>query len=268
MADITLESVQTYIDKKCNTLSAKSVKKHIIVIKGAIVEAIKHGMPCRDFTPYLEYPEAKKFTGKIYNASQVEKLIESAVKTGEPYTATIILCACYGLRRSEAIGLRWEDIDFNKNEMTIRNTVFQTATRIIETEKTKTSSSQRTLSLIDGTIDYLKNLRIKQLAQGINTDKVIVWSDGRTVRPSSISHGAQKIMSRCGLDRIRLHDLRHTAASLLLTKASMIQVQHFLGHQSLSTTINIYTHILEEERRKDSSIMSSILHLVRKFKPS
>ena len=80
----------------------------------------------------------------------------------------------------------------------------------------------------------------------LQTDKVVAWMDGQRVRPDFVTRKTKQLMKKCGLPIIRYHDLRHTAATLLVPHVSHKQLQEFLGHEDIATTYNVYTHILDE----------------------
>ncbi|MDE7242905.1 MAG: site-specific integrase [Oscillospiraceae bacterium] len=185
--------------------------------------------------------------------------MDAVAQEGEPIRAAVTLAVCYGLRREEICGLRWRDIDFEAKKLYVRNTVTQNGVLKIEAERTKTEKSRRVIDLIDSTIPYLVSLKQTQQRQGIALNKVCVWPDGREVQPNYITHRTKRIMEKYGLERIRVHDLRHTAASLLATRATPKQVQEFLGHEDISTTMNVYTHLLDADRKMTSGIMDGIL---------
>ena len=104
-------------------------------------------------------PRKKKFYGQSYSVEEVQQLL--SVLNDDPIRPAVILAVMYGLRRSEAVGLRWKDIDFKNKTMTICNTVTRMAT-VHELEDTKNESSHRTLPLIPGTEEYLQSLRREQ----------------------------------------------------------------------------------------------------------
>ena len=195
----------------------------------------------------------------MYNEKQVAKLLAGAKEVGEPILAALTLALYYGLRRSEVLGLRWTDIDFENKTMTISNTVVQNGELRIEVEETKTKKSHRSIGLIASTIPYLQALKEKQKEAGLILDKVCVWPDGNLVRPDYITRKATKIMKKCSLPHIRFHDLRHTAASILAPHVTPKQLQEFLGHEDISTTLGIYTHILDDQRKATSDTMDSLL---------
>lgn len=256
---MTLQHLQDYYREQLESLSVNSVRKQHIVISGALLDAVREGIIPVNFADYVEFPKAKKFEGKAYTPEQVAALLDAVEREGEPIRAAVVLAVCYGLRRSEISGLRWQDIDFDAGTLEVKNTKTQNGTLTIEAEQTKTKKSRRTISLIGSTIPYLKGLKQTQAQNGLVLDKVCVWPDGRTMRPDYISHRVRQIMKKYDLERIRLHDMRHTAATLLAARATPKQVQGFLGHEDISVTMNIYAHLLDDDRKATSGIMDDVL---------
>ena len=109
-------------------------------------------------------------------------------------------------------------------------------------------------------MDYLKELRESQIRLTGRAEKVCCWPDGSVVHGDYLTKTLHKIQAKAGLEQIRFHDLRHTAASLLLQQARPKQVQSFLGHSNIAVTMNIYGHLFESERVQTSETMGQILH--------
>lgn len=256
---LNLQIILHYFKLKLDVLSVDSLKKHKVVITGVIGLAARDGIIPADFTKDVKLPAAKKFEGKAYTVQQVAELLSAAEKEGEPIHAAIILAVCYGLRRSEICGLRWSDIDFDKKVLNVRNTKTQNGALVIEDEHTKTAKSRRTIDLIESTIPYFAELKEQQEQAGFSLGKVCRQTNGKEPRLDYISRRTKQIMKKYDLECIRLHDLRHTAATLLATRATPKQVQSFLGHEDISTTLNTYTHLLETDRKITSGIMDDIL---------
>lgn len=256
---MTLQNLQDYYTEKSKSLSVSTLRKHHCVVSGALLDAVRDGVITTNFADYVEFPKSKRFKGKSYSEDQVASLLDAVEREGEPIRAGVTLAVCYGLRRSELLGLRWEDIDFKAKTLCVRNTVTKYRDLVIEAEQTKTEKSQRIIDLIASTVPYLMELKHTQTQNGLVLDKVCVWPDGKAVRPDYITARTRRIMEKYGLEHIRVHDLRHTAASLLAKKASLKQVSEFLGHRNISTTGDIYTHLMDNERRATSDIMDSIL---------
>ena len=155
--------------------------------------------------------------------------------------------------------MRWKDIDFEGNSLTVSNTVVQNGELKIEAELTKTKAGNRSIALLPVTVPYLQELKEKQEAAKLKTDKVVAWMDGQEVRPDFISRKTRQLMKKCGLPVIRFHDLRHTAASLLAPHVTPEQLRDFLGHEHISTTYDVYTHVLSDQKKATSAAMNEVL---------
>lgn len=133
----------------------------------------------------------------------------------------VILCAVYGFRRSEVLGLKWHNIDFVKKAITISETLQQnTGGDYIDTPKT--DSSYRTLSITEGVYNLLttqKNYKMSGKIRGsyyANSDYVCAWDNGTVISPNYLTKTFHSVVSKSTLPQIRLHDLRHSVASNLL----------------------------------------------------
>jgi len=244
-----------------NGLSVNSIRKIGVVVAGAFHMAILDDVISVNVAKSgdIELPTAEHFEGKTYDEGQLLTLLEKLENEAEPIRCAITLAVCYGLRRSEVCGLRWSDIDFDRGEIYVRNTVTQNGSRIFRDNEPKTKKSRRTLSLAQSTIPYLKQLRESQLKQGLTLDKVCRWPDGREVQPNYITHKSKDVLTKYGLEPIRFHDYRHTAASLMAVESTPKQVQEFLGHNKVSTTFGLYVHTFEADRKHVADRMDSIL---------
>ena len=257
---LELKDLEDFYREYLKEHKVNSARKLHVVISGALARALRDGVIEKNVADRVEFPKAQKYRGAAaYNDQEVHTLLEAARKAGEPICAAVTLAVCYGLRRSEVVGLRWKDIDFEKQTLTVANTVVQNGSLRIEDEQTKTSKSHRTISLIGWTVPYLKELRDKQRASGLEPEKVCAWPDGRELRPDYLGMKAKKLMHACGLKEIRFHDLRHTAASLLAPYVSPKQLQEFLGHEDIRMTYGTYAHVLDEQKRATSETMDSLL---------
>ena len=203
----------------------------------------------------VDRPKANRFVGSFYDSDEVQKLFEAA--KGSKLEIPIFLGAFYGLRRSEAIGLKWDAIDFQNDTITIRHTVTSCCIdgkKIQEArDTTKTKSSMRTLPLVP----IFKELLLEKKGQqteyqrvcGKSYDKryldyICVDEMGTLISPNYLTDSFPKLLEKNGLRRIRYHDLRHSCASLLLANGvPMKQIQEWLGHSDFSITANVYAHL-------------------------
>lgn len=261
MADISQDDLQAFFFGFLKSHSVNTARRVNCVFSGAFQEAVRAGIVPVNLADrdHLDFPKAKKFEGSAYTERQVANLLAVAKQEGEPIYAAVVLAALYGLRRSEVLGLRWRDVDFERGTLTVSNTVVMDGYATVEAEKTKSANSHRVINLFPVTMEYLKALKKAQQGGGVIPQKVVAWPDGKELHPDYITRKAKKLMKQAGLPVIRFHDLRHTAASLLAPVVSPQQLQRFMGHEDISTTYAIYAHYMDKERRATSEAMNGIL---------
>ena len=192
-------------------------------------------------------PKREQYIATFYNSEEVKQLLE-LVKDDEIYIP-ILLAAYYGLRRSEVIGLKWSAIDFSENTLTVRHTVHATDEGIVAKDRLKTKSSYRTLTLEPFVREELlkhreKQENMKKLMRSAYskeyTDYVCVDVLGRLYDPDFVTRHFGDLLEKHKLKKIRFHDLRHSCASVLLAQGiTMKQIQEWLGHSDMSTTVNV-----------------------------
>lgn len=263
--EITPQHLQDFYNKKYKeNYTANTLKHFNVIINGALEEAVIKGLIPENPVRRVTFPRRKKFEGKAYTEDQLEQLLTLAKDT--PIERCIILAAMYGLRRSEVCGLRWQDIDFENNTMTICNTRVKFQTEI-EAEQTKSEASRRTIKLIPSTVSYLKKLKFEQRREAVlhgwevsESKHVCTRPDGTPYSINYVTQGFNYFLKKNGLPVIRFHDLRHTACSLLLENgATPTQVQAFLGHEKVDTTLNVYSHLSKEGAEQTALIMDRII---------
>ena len=258
MRDITLQTLQHYYSLILKVQKVKTVKKHHVIISGALKEAVVDGIISSSPATYVEFPGEPRFEGAAYSPAQAKTLL--SVLDSEPIKPAVILGLYYGLRRSEVCGLRWEDVDFSNNRIRIRNTVTRNGSCVIEGEFTKSAAGQRDLALIPETVDYLNELKQIHEQSGFESDKVCTRSNGVAFTPDYVSHSFLALIRKHGLPRIRFHDLRHTAGSILIQGGvDAKQVQQMLGHADISTTYNVYIHLADITKENTASVMGGLL---------
>ena len=257
LREITPKHIQDYYtyEMRVNKLSANTVIHRHANIRKALQYAMKIGLIDSNPADLVERPKKGKYVGGYYNESELEQLFE-AVK-GDPLELAVIVAAFYGLRRSEVIGLKWDAIDFENKTVSIRHTVTQACvdgkSTVVQKDRTKTKSSYRTLPLVPPFERLLIQLKADQArnrklcGKSYNTDYldyIYVNEIGDLIKPGYLTQHFPALLEKKGLKRIRFHDLRHSCASLLFANGvSMKEIQAWLGHSDISTTMNIYTHL-------------------------
>lgn len=217
----------------------------------------------------MDRPKAAPFVGGFYDSAEVQKLFEAA--KGSKLEIPIFLGAFYGLRRSEAIGLKWDAIDFQNDTITIRHTVVSCYIDGKQVQKaqdiTKTKSSMRTLPLIPAFKELLQHKKKQQnefqrmCGKNYNKDYlgcICVDEMGWLLSPHYLTEAFAKLLKKHGLRKIRYHDLRHSCASLLLANGVLMkQIQEWLGHSDFSTTANVYAHLECNSKRLSAAAMTN-----------
>ena len=258
--EITMYQLQDFYKELLKKhLSVKTVRKIRVIINGAMEDAIANRIRSDNPTAHIKLPKAEKYSGRALSINEMRTLLQALDDTREPIKTAMLLGVTMGLRREEVCGLRWQDIDFPNNSLHVQNTVVKNGKETWEQEKTKTPKSNRVLFMPELLINHLKELKETQEKAGLKLDKVCRWENGKNADPSYISHASAKIFEKCGISDIRFHDLRHTAGTLVAKSATVKQVQTFLGHEDISTTLNIYVHDDEEDRKQVAGIMDNII---------
>ena len=168
-----------------------------------------------------------------------------------------VLLATTGMRRGEVIGLRWRDVDFDAGDLAVANTLTTAGSSTVVSGPPKTPRSRRQIFLDDWTLDVLRAHRRAQAAERLsvgpawNAGEDYVFTDevGNSLHPDSVSRQFQQAVNRSGLPRIRLHDLRHSYATVAL-KAGVHPkvVSERLGHATVGVTLDLYSHVTPVDR--------------------
>ena len=172
---------------------------------------------------------------------------------GSPDAAMLLVAAFTGARRGEVLGLKWADVDTERGTLAINRTMQRVKGGVVEMPP-KSKSSRRTVRVPEKVLASLKAHRIVQAEQRMkNAD---VWQDqgflftrddGRCIPPEALNAACTRTLAAAGLTHRRLHDLRHTAATLLVQAGVNIKaVSGFLGHSSVVITLDTYAHSTPE----------------------
>lgn len=177
---------------------------------------------------------------KTWSADQVRAFFD-AIRDDDLY-ALLRLSVMTGMRRGEVVGLRWRDVHLDEGFLSVA----QARVRGLDgwtTGKPKTRSSARRIDLDPVTVEVLRARRESQVVVGIE-DYVFDRGDGQPLDPDGVTKAFQRLRARTALPRIRLHDLRHTMASLALAGGEHMKVvQERLGHASIAMTMDLYSHV-------------------------
>ena len=255
LKNLTAKDIQEFYLSELERVSPSSVIHYHANIHKALKYAVKIDLIDVNPADKVERPKKDRYVGSFYDADEVNALFEAA--KGSKLELPILFGAFYGLRRSEAIGLKWDAIDFDQNTITIRHTVtscdLDGKRVLVASDTTKTKSSMRTLPLVPFMRERLLTLKEEQQENrrlcGRSYIKdyleyVCVNEIGDLIKPHYVTESFPKLLKAKGMRQIRSHALRHSCASLLLANGvPMKQIQEWLGHSDFSTTANIYAHL-------------------------
>lgn len=273
LQDVKKETLQAYIDEKSKSgrldnkggLSAKSLKLHRNILNQTLKEALKSGLISVNPCQWVKLPQIQRREPTFYTAEQIEKLL-LAISEDSTFYLLVKLTATYGLRRSEVLGLMWDSIDFVNDTLQIAHTVVKVNSTVCK-NKTKNASSYRSFPLIDEIKQLLLAERKKQTQnrkefgkEYIQSPYVFVWDNGKPFATEYVSQHFKRLLEWNNLPHIRFHDLRHSCASILLSRGFTLKdVQEWLGHSDITLTANIYGHLDIERKKAIADTMANIL---------
>lgn len=259
LTDLKPIHLQEFYNKRlAHGVKAATVIHYHANIHKALKHAVKMELIPSNPSDKVERPKKEPFTGGFYSEEEVLKLFDAF--KDDPCELCVHIAAFYGLRRSEVIGLKWDAIDFENKTITIRNKVTEALNEdgnyeLVIEPKLKNQSSRRTMPLIPHIEEMLLEEKKKQehyrklCGKSYSTEfdgYVCRKSTGELIRPNCFSEHFRRMLEKHQLRKIRLHDLRHTCASLLLKNGvHMKQIQEWLGHSSYNTTLQIYAHTFQ-----------------------
>jgi integrase len=181
----------------------------------------------------------------------------------DPLYALWHLAALTGLRRGELIGLRWIDIDLDGRELTVARQRVEVVGHILESAP-KTDAGCRTIALDDDTVKVLAGHRLSAWTSPAADGYVFCWPDWRPLRPDWLTHRFAQLVTEHKLPPVRLHDLRHSAATLALAAGADIRVvQEMLGHTNYAFTADTYVSVLSRQSRDAADSAAASLRACR-----
>jgi len=236
-----------YASKLSNGLSPRSVRYQHVVLHKALQTAMKWGLVVRNVADGVDIPRAHQAEMQTWDEYEVARFLESA--NGSPYYALFHTALFTGMRRSELLALQWRDIDFH--QVHVSRSLHQLRDRSYVFAQPKSARSRRTIALSPSSILTLREHKDRQ--EGIRAmlgvplkgeDLVFSTPEGKPLRPNTVSRAWTALASRAGVKVIRLHDARHTHASLMLKQGVHPKiVQERLGHASVQITLDTYSHV-------------------------
>jgi integrase len=254
-----------YREKLDAGLSPRTVQYVHVTLHKALKQAIADGLIQRNAIEAVKPPQVRREEMRPLNAEQVKVLFEAA--KSDRLEALYILAVTTGLRQGELLGLKWDDIDLEVGTLQVRRTL-TTAKGGLVLSAPKTKGSRRTVRLSQTALEALRSHLERQLGE---IDQVgDLWRENGLIfasesgellsRQHVTAHRFKPLLKRAGLPEIRFHDLRHTCATLLLSKnVNPKVVSEMLGHASIAITLDTYSHVLPTMQESAAKAMEDAL---------
>ncbi|MBA4541952.1 site-specific integrase [Thermoactinomyces daqus] len=252
-------------DKK-GGLSARTVHHHHRLLHKALEQAVKWQVitvnPVRAVSP----PKPKRKQIQVLTRDEVLLLLKAAEnsKLYEP----IFFAVNTGMRRGEIFALRWSDVDFENQLISIRRTLHRTKdSGFVFRDSAKTDGSRRSIAVSDSVVKMLKKIKRKQLEQKMalgpayqDHDLIFCRPDGTPFDLDYLSKAFGQFIRKANLPPIRFHDLRHTHATLLLQQGEHPKVvSERLGHSTITITMDLYSHVMPNMQKEAAQKLDNLL---------
>lgn len=273
---LTTEMLQNYLNELSNHYSRNSILKTWSPIKQCLQYAIRNNEIETNILNGIRIPKefnckTKTKTIEVIEEKHINMLWEEAYrkfgngKFAYGDSARVLCLIMYtGLRISEALGLKWECIDFQNKKMTIKSslaTIKNSDNRYINIDKaTKRASSDRIIPLPDKAVQILRDLELKN-PNHKKTDYVCITQNGTTFTRRNIERTLSNMLKSLGIEEnYTPHSLRHGYGSILLSNGVDIKVvSELLGHKDITTTYNIYIKVYDKDKYKAVNVFNNII---------
>jgi integrase len=267
VARLTQQQLESLYAAKLKVgLSPSTVARVHAVLHKALSDAERLELVQRNVSSLVRAPRALRRIMTTFTPEQVQIFLR-AIK-GDPLEAFYVLAITTGIRRGEALALHWKDVDLDNRRIHIRYTLQDLKGGVFEFSPPKTDSSRRAITLSDLAVAALRRHRKAQCQRATELgaawqerDLVCTTATGGPIRGNHIlQRHIEPVCKELGLPRIRLHDLRHTAASLLLRNRIPAKlVQEMLGHTTIRMTLDIYSHVLLDMQQQAAASLDQLL---------
>ena len=260
--------VQAFLDALCaQRLAPATVLRIYAVLRRALGQAYRWGLVARNVADQVEPPRGKAERMQALTPDQAADLLRAV--RGDRMEAYYTVALTLGLRRGEGLGLRWEDVDFLAGRLRVERSL-QRLEGKLQVQEVKTDASRRTIRLPASLVKALHAHRLRQLeeregaahagGQWQDSGFVFTSSIGTPYEPRNIGRHLAGVLARAGLPRVRVHDMRHTAVSLMYAQGIPLEViSEIVGHADKRITSNTYLHVFERNHEDAASRLDSWL---------
>jgi integrase len=240
-----------YAAKVSSGLSPRTVGHIHRVLHKSLGQAVRSGLVVRNVADAVDPPKVVRAEMRALNADEARRLLAAA--EGDPLEALYMLALMTGMRQGELLGLHWGDINLEAGTIQVRRTIGRVRRKGFVESEPKSASGRRQIALAASAVEALRRHWDRQFSERLGgeavpgTDSLVFCNGlGRPLEPQNLLYRSfHKLLRRAGLPPMRFHDLRHSAATLLLSMGTHPKVvQELLGHSQISLTLDTYSHVL------------------------
>lgn len=248
-------------------LSGKTISGYHRVISAVLQQAVKEGLISINVAAKADIPKIDKKEVNSLQSADLPAILAALDREPLRWRVIVHLLLITGCRRGEILGLKWSAVDFDENRLHICNNVLYTPDRGVYQDTPKTESSVRWITVPDETIDLLREWKKKQDADAKekgtfyqNPEGLLFTQDnGLPMNPDSVTTWLARFSKKYNLPHIHPHLFRHTMASILIfNHVDPVSVSKRLGHTQVSTTTDIYSHVIKEAGKQNANILASV----------
>jgi integrase len=262
---LTAQQVQAFYARKLKEgLSVSMVRGMHALLHKALAQAVRWKILSVNVCDAVSVPAATRHEIETLSKEQAQRLLEAA--KGHRLEALLTVALATGMRKGELLALRWEDVDFEDMSLQVKRTIVGQFNGEYRENEPKTASGRRKVLLPQFAIDALKQERIRQLEARlqvgeawIDRDLVFCNVNGDFLPLTTLYESFKALLKKAGLPPIRFHDLRHSAATILLSMGVSAKViQELLGHSQISITLGTYSHVLPSMQKEATQKMDDL----------
>jgi len=245
-------------------VSAATRRQVYTVLRAVLDTALRDGLVARNVAATVDRPRVQRPEERFLTPEETTQLLDSARTASPRYAPILELLVRTGLRRGEALALQWRDIDLDAGTLRVRGTLARVGGTLSITEP-KTEKSRRVISIGPRAVELLRKRRSEQGAdRAANADLwqesglVFTTPTGTPVEPRNVLRAVGVAAKRAGLDDVKVHTLRHSAASMMLGRGESLKaVSEHLGHSSIAITGDVYGALAPDVKRSAAMALDS-----------
>lgn len=262
LEDLSIADVEQMSDRlladDCR-LSVASVHRVLAALNSALNAAVRSGLIEANPARFVDLPRISGVRPQAWSAEELMEFL--SLTESDPLHPLYALLGLRGLRRGEALGLRWANVDLDRCEIRVREQL--TVGRVgYAVGPPKSSAGVRTVAIDESLAELLALHSVRCREAGIDSDFVFSDPYGQPLKPAYVTRYFARLIGELGLRRVRLHSLRHTSATIgLASGETLLEVSRRLGHSSVAITADLYTEIPPETAHRSAQRLAAYLRI-------